>query len=285
MLNISNTKDISNLIELERISLLSTLDIQKSLNKQVLVFMKKFMNTIDFSDAQNSTCENFTYLSESTCSLEKTNENIELLNELLENLSNIDVSSKKIDELVENYNAKLKDSMALIYANTDEIEKFIHKTSVNDSSEILNEEKQKDVQNASIEIQENTLIISSTQGKVILPYTLKNIEKILRKSSDYSTCEDVINSLYTKPINYYKFSSIARFKEAYKLVREKEKGSFLKALGLALELFGNYNLHPAIITACDTLDQLDVYLACLDENKLSEFNFFTIKYEIPLTAI
>ena len=246
--------------------------------------MKKFMNTIDFSNVQNSSSEHFTYLSESTCSLEKTNENIELLNKLLEDLSNIDVSSKKIDELVENYNIKLKDSMDTIYSNTDEIEKFIHKTSTKSPSELSGIEKEKDLPNTSIEILENTLVISATRGKVFLPYTLKNIEKILRKSKDYSTCEDVINSLYTKPINYYKFSSIARFKEAYKLVREKENGSFFKALTLALELFNNYNLHPAIITACNSLDELDIYLACLDENKLSDFSFFDIKYEIPLAV-
>ena len=80
----------------------------------------------------------------------------------------------------------------------------------------------------------------------------------------------------------YKFSAIARFREAYRLVRDRENGSKIKALELACELFLNYNLHPAIITACKTLDQLDVYLACLEDNTLDEFEFFDVKYEIPL---
>lgn len=287
MLNISNTEDISNLIELERISLLSTLDIQKSLNKQVLLFMKKFMNNIDFSDCQDSNGNNFTCLSKATCSLEKVNENINLLNTLLDCLSKIDTSSKELDDVVENYNNEFKDSMDSIYLNTEDIEKFIHQSSLNNAFEPTPtaNEKSKSLSDSNAQILENTLVISSSQGKVVLPYKLKNIEKILRKNKNYTTCEDVINSLYTKPINYYKFSSIARFKEAYKLVKEKEKGSVLKAFSLAIELFGNYNLHPAIITACNSLDELDIYLACLDENKLSDFNFFDIKYEIPLAVL
>ena len=44
----------------------------------------------------------------------------------------------------------------------------------------------------------------------------------------------------------------------------------------------NYNLHPAIITACKNLNELDIYIACLEDNTLDEFEFFDIKYEIPL---
>ena len=130
---------------------------------------------------------------------------------------------------------------------------------------------------------ENTLIISETQKKVILPYNLNEIKNILQNNEKgCHTLQEVINKFYTKPISYYKVSSISRFKEAYKLVTEKEKGSKLKALGLAFELFGNYNLHPAVITSCNSLDELDIYLACLEENSLEDFHFFNIKYEIPL---
>ena len=52
------------------------------------------------------------------------------------------------------------------------------------------------------------------------------------------------------------------------------------ATGNSYELFGKYNLHPAIITACKSLDELDIYLACLEDNVLDEFPFFEIKYEI-----
>lgn len=290
MLNFSNTKDIYNLIELERISLTSALDIQKSFNKQVLVFIKKFMNTIDFSNIQNSNCKSFTYLSQATDILGKTTENINLINDLLTFLTQIDNSSKISKKLLENYNNNFKSNIDSIHKNTKKIEAFIHKNTVNNVSELLNSVVTEDSENTSFQevkssyFPENTLIISSTKGKVILPYKAKDIYNILNKSKKYTSYEDVINNLYTKPISYYKFSAIARFKEAYKLIREKENGSLVRAFSLAVELFGNYNLHPAIITACNSLDELDIYLACLDENSLSDFKFFDIKFDIPLTV-
>ena len=67
----------------------------------------------------------------------------------------------------------------------------------------------------------------------------------------------------------------------HSLINRKEKGSKLKAIGLGVELFFNYNLHPAIITACKSLNELDIYLACLEDNTLDDFQFFDVKYEIP----
>ena len=40
MINFSDKENITKLIELEKISLTSTLDIQKNLNKQILIFIK-----------------------------------------------------------------------------------------------------------------------------------------------------------------------------------------------------------------------------------------------------
>ena len=39
-------------------------------------------------------------------------------------------------------------------------------------------------------------------------------------------------------------------------------------------------LHPAIISACRTLNELDVYLDCLDKNELEDFKIFNVKYEL-----
>ena len=43
MINFSDKENITELIELEKISLTSTLDIQKNLNKQIIMFIKKIM--------------------------------------------------------------------------------------------------------------------------------------------------------------------------------------------------------------------------------------------------
>lgn len=126
----------------------------------------------------------------------------------------------------------------------------------------------------------DTLLISETQKKVVLPYKIEDIEKILEKNKKYSTIQDVIDGEYTFPIDKYKNSSKSRFKEAYNLMRKKEKASVFDSLSLATEVVFNSSLNPAVITACSNLDQLDVYLDCLSSNELEKFNYFKVKYEI-----
>ena len=126
----------------------------------------------------------------------------------------------------------------------------------------------------------DTLLISETQSKVVLPYKISDIEKFLEKNKKYSTIQDVIDGEYTFPIDKYKNSSKSRFKEAYNLMRKKEKASVFDSLSLATEVIFNSSLNPAVITACNNLDQLDVYLDCLSSNELDKFNYFKVKYEI-----
>lgn len=126
----------------------------------------------------------------------------------------------------------------------------------------------------------DTLLISETQNKVVLPYKIKDVEKALSENSQYKTIEDVINVEYTLPLDKYKNSTKSRFKEAYNLMRKKEKASIFDSLSLATEVTFNNLLNPAIITACQNLDQLDVYLDCLSSNELDKFNYFKVKYEI-----
>jgi len=143
----------------------------------------------------------------------------------------------------------------------------------------LQEEKTVKEEKAPEGIIEKTLIISEDKGKVILPYTLKEINKFIAKyPEDYSTVEDVIGDLYTIPLEEYKSTAISRFKEAFRLIRERENGSFLKALDLALEVMPNYSLHPAVITACKDLDELDIYLSCLEYDELEDFDCFNIEF-------
>ena len=63
-------------------------------------------------------------------------------------------------------------------------------------------------------------------------------------------------------------------------MRKKEKSSVLESLDLALELTFNSSLNPAIITACKSLDELDIYLDCLASNNLNNFDVFKIKYDV-----
>ena len=127
----------------------------------------------------------------------------------------------------------------------------------------------------------NTLLISEKDQKAYLPYKYNDVTEIFNNSKDkYKTKQDVVNDLYVLPLKIFKNSSISRFREAFYLIRNKEKGSIPKALDLGLELMFKYELNPIIIAACRNLDQLDIYLDCLDENELYEFNCFDIKFEV-----
>ena len=61
--------------------------------------------------------------------------------------------------------------------------------------------------------------------------------------------------------------------------------SKIDGYNLGSELFLKNYLHPAVISACKNLDELNVYLDCLDKNELDDFKIFEIKYELYPTVI
>lgn len=127
----------------------------------------------------------------------------------------------------------------------------------------------------------NTLIISEKDQKAYLPFFYSDIKSIYESDkSSYQTPQDVVNHLYVLPLNKFKNSTLARFREGFYFIREKEKGSITKSLDLGLELMFQYELNPIIIAACRNLDELDIYLDCLEENELYDFTCFEIKFEI-----
>lgn len=296
MISISNDKNRMKLLEIEKKSLTSMLDIQKNLNKQILSFLKNFLGDVKIDLNFDSENQVFKYIKETTEVLNKSNSNIDKMNSLLKKLNDIisNVNNTSIEKKITQYNSKFDKEINIIYKNTSLIEEFIHKISLLDLSEVLDKiNKSYDMatnEESDLRISpellnstfvENTLVISEMQEKVILPYKISEINEILFDNNNkYSSIEDVIEKLYTRPIKEYRFSAMARFKEAYKLVTKKEHKSRIKALFLASELFTNYNLHHAVITACKSLDELDIYLACLEDNSLDEFNFFDVKYEV-----
>ena len=310
MINYSSnmdSKNLESLINIEISALTTSLESQKSLNTQILTFLKGFIGNVKvdsvFSDKVNK------YVSNASSCLSKISSNISSYNTLLDLCNNIkkELSSdiKNLKELIEKYNKKLKETSTCVLKSTSEIEAFLFSTTFLDISEYVSanntnvENKNADIivdtSNSIKEIKdckndetktelsnlsENTLKISEIDGLVTLPYKIEDLKKILEENSDlYSSYSDIILAKYTIPLRNYKFSAISRYKEAYKLVRQKEHGSRRLAFSLATELFANYNLHPAIITACNNLNELDVYLSCLEYNELEDFHFFKIIYE------
>ena len=127
----------------------------------------------------------------------------------------------------------------------------------------------------------DTLIVSEKDQKAYLPYKYDDIEKIYQENKDtYQSIQDVIDKEYIVPLNRFRHSVSSRFIETINLVLHKEKKSILKALDLAFELMFQYNLNPIIIAACRNLEELDIYLDCLEEDELFDFRCFKIKFEV-----
>ena len=207
--------------------------------------------------------------------------NIELFYSLQDKLHSLEneKEEKKLEDIVSDYNNTYTLSINKIFSSNLEIKNFIKKLIATNKSNgiVLNNVRTVNTTNSYLE---KTLIISEISKVVILPYTLHELNGKLENSSDYKNIDEIINKEYTLPLVYYKHSAISRFKEAMDLALHKEKLSYLKALSLALEMLTNYNLHPAIITACKNMDELDVYLSCLEDNQLDDFQLFDIKYEM-----
>ena len=126
----------------------------------------------------------------------------------------------------------------------------------------------------------NTLIISEKEQKAYLPYKYADLEYIYENSNGkYKSFLEIIKDLYILPLDNFKNSSFSRFRETFNLVVHKENSSIIKALDLALELMFKAELNPIIISACKNLNELDIYLAYLDENDTANFPCFDIKFE------
>ena len=116
----------------------------------------------------------------------------------------------------------------------------------------------------------NILLISEKDQKAYLPYKDDEIEKIYSNSNKkYNSIQEIIKERYVLPLDRFQNAPISRFRE-----------TIFKAIDLAIELMFNFKLNPIIIAACSNLDELDIYLDCLEENQLFDFKCFEIKFEV-----
>lgn len=208
--------------------------------------------------------------------------NLQKLLQLLTKIERENENDNNISDLIKNYNLEYKQLHPQVIENTDtaknladDLHIFIKQNYKTQISEAPDFESERLENNLVLKISEKT-------GYVYLPYLVKDLQKIVQENpKKYSSLKDLIKKNYVIPIKYYRNSSTARFKEAYKLIRKREKGNIVEALNLAFELFLNYNLNPAIISACRNLDELDIYLDCLKDNEIEQFYCFDIIYEVP----
>lgn len=285
--------------EIEEIEQLINLYNNKKINLLAITTnMIKISNSLDKSKLE--------YFYDTVSSLkqcfEKVNEIQELADKLKEELmatislydKGIDNNSDEIKANLVEYN-KQRDELShrildFESVNTTIINSAIRLslTSSNKKIEkqnaIVNTIIKKDTTKKDIELEpedNNVLIISEKEQKAYLPFLYSEVKKIYENSHhQYQTLQDVVDDLYVIPLSKFKNSTLARFNESFHLIHDKEKGSTSKALDLALELMFKHELNPIIIAACRNLDELDIYLDCLEENELENFTCFEIKFEV-----
>lgn len=181
-------------------------------------------------------------------------------------------SKNKLNNLITNIANK-----NLVNLNVEENKVIVDTTSINNIpvDESLIQEFDKE------EHPENTLVVSEKEGIVLLPFKLREISTIYSENRDkYTSFKQIIEEKFTVKFDEYRNPALARFREAFKLMRIKEKASVIKAFELGMELFFNYNLHPAIISACKSLDELDIYLDYLEDNETHKFDCFKIIFDM-----
>lgn len=127
-----------------------------------------------------------------------------------------------------------------------------------------------------------TLIISEKENKVYLPYKKTELKAYMSQyPTQYYSYKNVIEKEFILPLSYFVNNpTFARFRETYSLYRDREALSTFTSIQKAISLTFKSDLNPAIIAACKTQKQLNNYLLCLKENKLSDFTDFEILYDI-----
>ena len=260
---------------------------QKQLKEISICYLNKISNCLDNNITSEYIDIFLQFLKDLKQSLNLSKENIETLtcqiNTLNSLIESIDKNTiKKNYELVEEFYSNYRPLQNSLIKNTIEIETFFTHVldftelsflntslsgitftettpNINNSKTNENDSKNNSLEDVTTNFPENTLIISEAKGKIFLPYRINDLEQIQKLNMDkYTDYKQIIEEQYTIPYKKFQNFSISRFKEAFKLIRNKEHKSIKEAFDLGMELLFRTNLHPAIIAGCRNIDELDI---------------------------
>jgi len=293
-INLLNKKDIEFLYnyETEISNIESKLSSQKNKKENVLNIISKSIDKSNLSKANEI--------------LNVIEENIGLLTSLRNDLLNLDSfivdfmitlnsttssESKEIEifqNRINDASANSANAESKIFVNDMKIDAFINYNTNIEKDHVMANGIRPDVYNMTLQNMQaehiedsNTLIISEKKKTVFLPYTKNDLQKYYSQfPKSYKNLKDVIQKQFILPIDYFKYYSVSRFREGYSLLRNREGKAILDSLKFGISLMFKSNLHPAIIAACKTKDDLNEYMDCLENNRIKDFNRFIIKFEI-----
>ena len=219
---------------------------------------------------------------------EKNDDNIlddeftnELTKELLEDLNlsdNEDIISP-LSEDEQNKNNLLSDFME---ENQNETNSFKIITNEQETPNNNIDLKIKNILEAKAD--NENLIISEKSQAIYLPYKISELINYMNSYPNvYSSIQDVVTQEFILPFDYFaKHPFKSRFSEAYNIIRNQEGKNVLTSTLYSLKIAKKSNLNPAIIAACRSKNELDIYIDYLDSNTLEKFKFFNIIYEVNL---
>lgn len=286
-------------------SLNKEIDTQKVQLDNVLKCLEDINGLIQTSDSLDNASEltsllmnlkeNFNYLRDTIANLKKLRE---MMNSIRISYIGKDITkTKKFDMNVNQFNDLatevnnhiLEDNVKInnFYAEYVKNSDFIYNPASTKAGKDESAEKIKKLSSilgnddsSEEEIKDNKiLLISARKGVVELPYTVSELNRAKSKNG-YDSLQETIKKEFTVPISRYRNASIARFREGFNLMRKREGKGLVASMDLALELTFKSLLNPAIITACKSVNELDIYLDCLKSNELEKFDIFEIKYEV-----
>lgn len=269
---LNNVNDIFDLVNTNIKSLCSIEKDIETLNSSIVDLLITAEKNSNSDELNAETISNIKQaLSDCSTNLEETKKTI-FLNDI------------KIDKFIKDSLSNINIKITVNQSNSTDISKSVLDVLSDTSTDTTPQTDHKPVYDSDIK-DNDTLIISETSKKVYLPYSASEVTKIYNSYSDsFSSYRDVINKEFILPLeSFSKHPSIARFRESYSLVRQREMKPLIDSLKYSFDLMFNYNLNPAVIAACKSKKELDYYLEALKKNDLDSFKFFKIKYELHPT--
>lgn len=264
-----------------------------SMHKSILLnYVLNIVSEPNSEEAIDNGEQTIDFLSKIQYFLSLVSKNIEYVEFLQKNYNKLKIPYElyELQEYCNIYNAKLSEitsaqlELTNFFAEASKILNYIASNKENkeqkeaDKTHALpNTDSNSCIKNNDVIYPENTLIISEISQTVLLPYKKSDLDNLEDTSVNKN---DFIKKKYIVPIENYKSPVLSRFREAFKLMRNIEKKSIIEAIDLGIELSLNSKLHPAIISACRNLSELDIYLDYLDSNQTDKFDCFSIKFEV-----
>ena len=187
-----------------------------------------------------------------------------------------------IKKIIDDYNDIFRNQKQIINNNTIELLNLIIKQNIPGLKLKTSNFSFDNLTNDNQIVDNNVLTISEKDQQVFLPYKKAELEEYLKQfPQKYSSINDVIRQEFIFPLSYYsRHTNLARFRECYSLIRDKEGKSVIDALKYAFDYMFRYEINPAIIAACKTQSQFEEYLEALKNNNLDNFKEFKIVFNV-----